>query len=164
MFEFAVNFIGKNIKAVLGGEAENSAEDFRAHEEARGIVGRVDVERARVGTNQGFESRQVVGPAVFGLAAPFTDGSPGAFGNSQRAFVAGSFDDGVVLRGEQRVIEEEDGFFGGGDNDELIWANGFIDGDEGFAEPGGPRRFGVAAPVRGRRRERRVRERGVPRW
>ena len=45
------------------------------------------------------------------------------------------------------MIEEEDGFLGGGNDDELIWVDCGVDGGKDFAEPGGARGFGVAAPV-----------------
>ena len=81
---------------------------------------RIDVNRAGIRPNQGFESGEIMSPAVLRLAPPFADGGPGAFGNGERAFVAGRFDNGVVGGREQRVIEEEDGFFGGRNNDQLI--------------------------------------------
>ena len=45
------------------------------------------------------------------------------------------------------MIEEEDGFLGGGNDDELIWMDCGVDGGEDFAEPGSAGGFGVAAPV-----------------
>ncbi len=147
VFKFAIDLVGKNANVVASGKIENASEDFRAHEKAGRIMRGVDVDGAGVGADQRFESGKIMGPIVFGFAAPFTDGGSGAFGKGERAFVARRFDDGVVRGREERVIEEEDGFFGGGDDDELGRGDGFIDGGEGFAEPGRAGGFGVAAPV-----------------
>lgn len=147
VFEFAIDLVGEDVEVVAGGEFENVAEDFGAHKEASGIVGRVDIESPGVGTDEQFESGEIVGPIVFGLAAPLADGGTGGFGERESAFVAGRFDDGVIGGREKRVIEEEDGFFGGRDDDEIAGLDGGVDGGEGFAEPGGAGRFGVAAPV-----------------
>ena len=120
---------------------------FRWHQQSGGIVRRVDVDGARVRANERFECGEIVGPAVFGFAAPFADSGAGAFGNGQSAFVARRFHDGVILRSQQRVIEEEDGFFGGGDNHELVGMDLLINGGKNFAKPGSAGRFGVAAPM-----------------
>ncbi len=77
-----------------------------------------------------------MGPAVGSAAAPFGDGSTRAFGNGKSAFVAGRFDDGVILGGEEGVIEDEDGLFGGRKNDELIGVNLRVHGGENFTKPG----------------------------
>ncbi len=132
---------------MAGSEFKDAAKDFGRHEEAGGIVGSIDVDRAGVGANERFKSGEIVSPSVFGFAAPFADGGAGAAGKGESAFVAGSFDDGVILGSEERVIEEEDGFFGGGSDNELVGMNFGVDGGEGFAEPGSAGRFGVAAPV-----------------
>lgn len=60
-------------------------------------MGRVDVDGASVRTDKGFESAQVMSPAVRGFAAPFADRGAGADGNGERTFVAGCFDDGVIV-------------------------------------------------------------------
>jgi len=88
-----------------------------------------------------------VGPGVGRAAAPLGDGGTGTFGDGESAFVAGRFDDGVILGSEQGVIEDEDSFFGGGKNDELIGMNLRVHGGENFAKPGSAGGFGVAAPV-----------------
>ena len=88
-----------------------------------------------------------MGPGVCRAAVPLGNSGSRAFGNGESAFVAGRFDDGVILRSEQGVIENEDGFFGGGKNDELIGMNLRVHGGKNFAKPGSAGGFGVAAPV-----------------
>ena len=68
-------------------------------------------------------------------------------GDSESAFVAGRFDYGVILGREQGVIEDEDGFLGGGKNDELSGRDLRVHGGKNFAKPGSARGFGVAAPM-----------------
>jgi len=122
-------------------------ENVRGHEQAGRIVGGVDVNGAGVGANEGFKGGEIVGPGVCGAAAPFGDGGAGAFGNGESAFVARSFDDGVILRSKQCVIENKDGFFGGGKNNELIGMDLGVHGGENFSKPGSAGGFGVAAPL-----------------
>ena len=108
-------------------------ENVRGHEQAGRIVGGVDVNGAGVGANEGFKGGEIVGPGVCGAAAPFGNGGAGAFGNGKSAFVAGRFDDGVILRSKQGVIKDEDGFFGSGMNNNLIGMNLGVHGGENFA-------------------------------
>ena len=100
VLEFAVDFIGKDVDAMLRGEIENATEDLRSHVQPGGIVGRVDVDRAGVRADEGLESGEIVGPTIFGFAPPFAHGSASTFGNGKCAFVARRFDDRVVLRRE----------------------------------------------------------------
>src|SRR5215472_9482213 len=70
VFEFTIDFVRKNVNVVARGELQNFAKNFRTHEQAGGIVRRVDVEGTRVRADKRFESGKIVGPAVFGFAAP----------------------------------------------------------------------------------------------
>jgi len=135
MLELAVNLVGENVNVVARSEIEDATENFRRHEEARGVVGRIDVDGAGVGANQRFERGEIVGPGVFGLSAPYANGGAGAFGQGERAFIAGRFNDGVIVGSEKGVVEEEDGFFGGGNNDEITGIDLLVDGGEDFAQP-----------------------------
>ena len=120
VLELAVDLVGEDVDAMASGELQDAAENVGRHEQAGRIVGRVDVNGARVGTDERFEGGEIVGPGVGGVAAPFGNSGAGAFGYGESAFVAGRFHDGVILGREQGVIEDEDGFLGGGKNDELI--------------------------------------------
>ena len=53
----------------------------------------------------------------------------------------------MIVGTEKGIVEEEDGFFGGGDNQHMFGANIFVERGESFTEPGSARGFGVAAPV-----------------
>jgi len=147
VLEFAVNLVGENIDVMASGEIKNVTENTGRHEQARGVVRGIDVDGTGVGTNEGFENGEVVGPGVGGIAGPLTDSRSGASWEGESAFVAGCFDDSVIVGSKKRMVEEEDGFFGSGDNDELAGMNLIVDGGEDFAEPGRAGRFGVAAPV-----------------
>ena len=147
MLQLAVNLVGKYIDVVASCEIEDATENIQGHEQTGGIVRRVDVNRPGVGADERFERGEIVRPAGFGFATPFANRGAGAFGNGKCTFVAGRFDNRVIAGSEKRLIEEEDGFFGGGDNDQLIRMNLFVDRGEDFAEPGRSGRLRVAAPV-----------------
>src|ERR1700752_4597082 len=97
VLQFSIDFIGENVDAVARGTFEDGIEDRPRHQETRGIVGRVDIDRASVRTDKGFESAEVMSPAVRGFATPFADGGAGADGNAGATFVAGGLDDGVIV-------------------------------------------------------------------
>lgn len=147
MLKFAVNLVGENVNVVAGCELENAAENLGPHEKAGGIVGGIDVDGTSVGPDKRLESGEIVGPAILWFSTPFTDGSTRAFGKSKRALVAGCFDDGVIVGGEQRVIEDENGFLGSGQDDDLIGTDVLVNRGKHFAEPRRARGFCVAAPV-----------------
>ena len=86
-------------------------------------------------------------PGVGGVAAPFGNRSTCAFRDGEGTFVAGRFHDGVILRRKQGVIEDEDGFFGGGENNELIGRDLRVHGGKNFAKPGSAGGFSVTAQV-----------------
>ena len=120
VLEFAVDLVGEDINAMASGEFQDAAENAGRHEQSGGIMRRVDVNGARVRTDERFEDGEIVGPGVCGVAAPFGNSGTGAFRDGEGTFVAGRFDNGVILGREQGVIKDEDGFFGGGKNDELV--------------------------------------------
>ena len=108
---------------------------------------RVDVKGAGVGLDEGFQRGEIVGPVVFGIAAPFANGGSGAFHEVESAFVAGSFDDGVIAGFQKSVIKKKNGFFGGGHDEDIGGANFLVRMGDGFAKPRGAGSFGVTAPV-----------------
>ena len=130
-----------------GGQVENAPKGLRSHVEPGGVVGRIDIERAGVGANESFESGEIMSPIVLGFTSPFADGCACAFRDGEGAFVARRFDDSVILGSEKSMVEEKDGFFRRGDDNELIGADGGINGSQDFAKPRGARGFGVTAPV-----------------
>lgn len=147
VLEFAVDLVGENVDTLTGCEFQDTVENFRRHEQPGGIVWGINVDGAGARANERFEGGEIVGPSVCRTTGPFGNRGAGAFGNGESAFVAGRFNNGVILRSEQGVIEDEDGFFGGRKNNELIGMNLGIHGGENFAKPGSTGRFGVAAPV-----------------
>src|SRR5208282_4940115 len=147
VLELAIHLVGEDVNAVASGEFQDATENVRRHEQSGGIMGRVDVNGARVRTEERFQGREIVGPGVPGVAAPFGDSGAGAFGYGESTLVAGRFDNGVILGCEQSVIEDEDGFFGGGKHDELIGRDLRVHGGQDFAKPGSAGGFGVTAPV-----------------
>jgi len=120
MLELAVDLVGENVNAMESGEFQDTAENVQRHEQAGGIMRRVDVDGARVGTDERFEDGEIVGPGVRGIAAPFGNSGAGAFRDGEGTFITGRFHNGVILGREQGVIENKDGFFGGGKDDELV--------------------------------------------
>ena len=120
VLEFAVDFVGEDVNTMAGGKFKDAAENVGRHEQSGGIMRRVDVNGARVWADERFEDGEIVGPGVCGVAAPFGNSGAGAFGDGEGTFVAGRFDNGVILGREQGVIKDEDGFFGGGKDDELV--------------------------------------------
>ncbi len=74
VLELPVDFVRKDVDVVLRSKLQNAAEDFRRHQQPGRIVGSIDIERAGVRANQGFECSDVVGPAALRLAVPLTDG------------------------------------------------------------------------------------------
>ena len=147
MLKLAVHLVGEDVNAMASGESQDAAENVGGHEQSSGVVGRVDIDGARVGADERFEGGEIVGPGACGVAAPFGDSGARAFGNGESTFIAGRFDNGVILGREQSVIEDEDGFFGSGKNNELVRMNLRVHGGEDFAEPGSAGGFGVAAPM-----------------
>jgi len=147
MFELAVDLVGEDVNAMASGEFKDAAENVGRHEQSGGIVRRVNVNGARVRTDEKFEGGEIVGPGVGGIAAPFGNSGARAFGDGESTFVAGSFHDGMILGREQGVIEDEDGFFGGGKHDELMGRDLRVHGGQDIAKPGSAGGFGVTAPV-----------------
>ena len=96
VFQLAVDFITKNINAIAIGELHDAAQDRKRNEQAGGIVRGVDVDGASVRLDERFQCGKIVSPAVFGFAAPFAERGSGAFDESESAFVAGRFDDGMI--------------------------------------------------------------------
>ena len=133
MLHLAIDLVRKNVNVAASRKIEDATENIRRHEEAGRIMRGIDVDGAGVGTDERFEGGEIVGPGVFGFAAPFTDGGAGTFGDGERALIARCFDNDVIVGSKEGVVEEEDGFLGGGDNDELAGMNLFIDGGENFA-------------------------------
>lgn len=73
--------------------------------------------------------------------------APVLLGESQSALIAGRFDDGVIVGSQEGVIEEENGFFSRGNDDELGELNLLVNGGKNFAKPGRAGRFGIATPM-----------------
>lgn len=147
VLEFAVDLVGEHVEVMASGEIQNGAENLRWHEQSGRVVGRVDVDGAGVRADEGFERGEIVRPGVAGAAAPFADSGASAFGEGERTFVTGRFDDDVIVGREQRMIEEEDGLLRGGSHDKLVRTNLIVNGGEDFAEPGSAGGFRVTAPV-----------------
>ena len=147
VLELAVDLVGEDVNAMASGEIQDAAENVRRHEQSGRIMRRVDVNSARGRADKRFEGGEIVGPGVCGVAAPFGYSGACAFGDGESTFVAGRFDNGVVLGREQSVIEDEDGFFGGGKHDELIGRDLRVHGGQDIAKPGSAGGFGVTAPM-----------------
>jgi len=96
VFEFAIDFIGKNVDAGTRSELQDPLQDGQRHKQASWVVRRVDIDGAGVGADQRFKGCEIVRPIVFGFAAPLAYLCAGAPGNGECAFVTRGFYDDVI--------------------------------------------------------------------
>lgn len=86
-------------------------------------------------------------PCIFRLAAPATDFRASASGNAERTFVARSLHDDVIPGTDHRMIEDEDSFFGRGNDENVFGLNLLVHAGDGFPKRRCAKRFRVTAPV-----------------
>ena len=86
-------------------------------------------------------------PPVFVTASPFADLRPGAARQFEGALVARRLDDDVITSPGERVIKNEDAFFGCGHDEYIAGLNSLIHSRDDFPKLRRARRFRIAAPV-----------------
>ena len=86
-------------------------------------------------------------PGIFRFTLPDGNGGAGASNERDRAFVARGFYDGVIGGVEKRVVEKENCFLRGSNDEQVVAANRFVERCESLTKPGSAGCLGVAAPV-----------------
>jgi len=147
VLEPAVDLIGKKDDVAAGCECKDLFRNSRRHRESRGIVRRIDVDDFGVRLDEFFKGGNIVRPAVFEDAAPLADLRAGATGNLEAALITRRFDDHMIAWSEERVIKDENAFFGCGQDENVAGLDLFVDGGDPFPQFGSTGRFGVPAPV-----------------
>src|SRR6266850_1148181 len=119
-----------------GSQRYDLLEDRRWHQEPGGVVRRIDVDDFGVGPEEFFKGGKVVSPVAFKSSAPLADLGASAASDLEAALVTRCFDDDVIAGPHQRVIQHENGFFGGGNYKNVAGLDLFVDVGDGFAQPG----------------------------
>ncbi len=114
VLEFAIDFVREDNDVATGGQRHDLLKGSCRHEEAGGVVRRVDVNDFGVWPDQFFQGGNIVCPAILESAAPLADLCTGAASDLEATLVTRRFDDDMIARSEQRVIQHENAFFGRG--------------------------------------------------
>ncbi len=147
VLELAVDLIGKEDDVAAGCECNDMFKDKRRHQEAGGIMRRINIDGFGVQLDEFFKGGNIVRPAAFESAAPLANLRAGAAGDLQAALITGRLDDHMIARSDKGVIEHENAFLGGSQDENVAGLDLLVDGGDGFAQPGSTRRLRVAAPV-----------------